>query len=157
MAAVYAAIANGGVYIEPHLVQSIIAPDGTVTPTPAAPTRQVISAENATALRNMLEAVVTAPDATGRSAAVPGYRVAGKTGTGKLVVDNAYPDSEVGSFIGMAPADAPRYVVAVFAYTPGGNGGVVAGPAFSQIMSQTLLHYRVAPSGSPAPTFTIYG
>jgi len=156
MAAVYAAIANGGVYVKPHLVSAIISQDGKATPTPAAPTRQVISAENATALRNMLEAVVTAPDATGRSAAIADYRVAGKTGTGKVVVDGAYPGSEVGSFIGMAPADAPRYVVAVFAYTPGGNGGVVAGPAFSQIMEQTLLHYRVPPSGSPAPSFTVY-
>jgi len=157
MAAVYAAIANGGVYIRPHLVKAIVAPDGTETPADPAPTRRVISAENATALRSMLEAVVTAPDATGLTAAIDDYRVAGKTGTGLVVVNGEYDyGSEVGSFIGMAPADAPRYVVAVFAHTPGGSGGVVAGPAFAQIMEQTLLHYRVAPTGSPTPTFTIY-
>jgi cell division protein FtsI (penicillin-binding protein 3) len=156
MAAVYAAIANGGEYIRPSLVKAIIEPDGTVTPTPAPPTRQVISAENATALRNMLEAVVTAPDATGLSAAIDDYRVAGKTGTGDVIVDGVRGPGEVGSFVGMAPADAPRYVVAVFAHTPGGSGGVVAGPAFAQIMEQTLLHYRVAPTGSEPPSFTIY-
>jgi cell division protein FtsI (penicillin-binding protein 3) len=157
MAAVYAAIANGGVYIRPTLVKAVIDADGTVTPTAAPPTRRVISAENATALRSMLEAVVTAPDATGRTAAIDDYRVAGKTGTGMVVVDGEYDhNSEVGSFIGMAPADAPRYVVAVFAKTAGGSGGVVAGPAFAKIMEQTLLHFRVAPTGSPAPEFTIY-
>ncbi len=156
MAAVYAAIANGGVYVRPHLVKAIIEPDGTVTPMPEAPTRRVISAENATALRSMLEAVVTAQHATGLSAAIDGYRVAGKTGTGMVVVDGAYADGEVGSFIGMAPADAPRYVVAVFAYTPAGSGGTVAAPAFADMMSHTLLRYRVPPSGSRPPDFVIY-
>jgi cell division protein FtsI (penicillin-binding protein 3) len=157
MAAVYAAIANGGVWVQPHLVKAIIDPDGTSTPTAAAPTRRVISAENATALRNMLEAVVVAEDATGLTAAIKDYRVAGKTGTGKVVKDGFYVNGEVGSFIGMAPADAPRYVIAVFAHTPGGNGGVVAGPAFAEMMEQALLHYRVAPTGTKPPAFAIYG
>jgi cell division protein FtsI (penicillin-binding protein 3) len=156
MTAVYAAIANGGVYVRPHLVQSIVAPDGTVTPAAAAPTRRVISAENAAALRTMLEAVVTLPGATGLSGAVKDYRVAGKTGTGKLVRNGQYADGEVASFIGMAPAEAPRYVIGVFAYTPGGNGGVVAGPAFSEMMEQTLLHYRVAPTGTPVPKLSVF-
>jgi cell division protein FtsI (penicillin-binding protein 3) len=56
----------------------------------------------------------------------------------------------------MAPADAPRYVVAVFTHTPGGSGGVVAGPAFAAMMEQTLLHYRVAPTGTEPPTFTVH-
>jgi cell division protein FtsI (penicillin-binding protein 3) len=68
-----------------------------------------------------------------------------------------YADGEVGSFVGMAPADAPRYVIGVFTHTPGGNGGVVAGPAFADMMEQTLLHYRVAPTGTKPPTFSIYG
>ncbi len=70
--------------------------------------------------------------------------MAGKTGTGKRVVDGKYAPGDVASFIGMAPADAPRYVVAVFAYTPGGGGGDVAGPAFREMMQYTLQHYRVA-------------
>jgi cell division protein FtsI (penicillin-binding protein 3) len=104
----------------------------------------------------MLEAVVTLKGATGLSAQVPGYRVAGKTGTGKLVENGQYAAGEVASFIGLAPADAPRYVVGVFAHTPGGNGGQVAGPAFAEIMEYTLRQYRVAPTGSQPPTFTAY-
>jgi cell division protein FtsI (penicillin-binding protein 3) len=104
----------------------------------------------------MLEAVVTMPRATGLSGAIPGYRVAGKTGTGKLVKDGHYVEGDVASFVGMAPADAPRYVIAVFAHTPGGLGGAVAGPAFAEMMKYTLQHYGVAPSGSKPPTFTPY-
>ena len=82
--------------------------------------------------------------------------MAGKTGTGELVQDGQYVAGEVASFIGMAPADAPRYVIAVFAHTPGGNGGAVAGPAFAEMMEYTLRHYRVAPTGTEPPTFTSY-
>ena len=156
MAAVYAAVANGGVWVRPHLVKAAIAPDGTVTPAPAAPTRQVISAENAADLRTMLEAVVTVPGATGLNARVDDYRVAGKTGTGTLIRDGVQVAGEVASFIGMAPADAPRYLVAVFAHTPGGNGGQVAGPAFAEMMEYSLRHYRIAPTGTKPPKFRVY-
>jgi cell division protein FtsI (penicillin-binding protein 3) len=156
MAAVYAAIANGGTWVQPHLVKAIVAPDGTVTPTASAPTRQVISPQTAAELRTMLEAVVVAPGATGRSAAIKDYRVAGKTGTGRLIVDGQPAPGEVGSFVGMAPADAPRYVIAVFTHTPGGEGGAVAAPAFADMMDFTLLHYAVAPTGTKPPTFRLY-
>jgi cell division protein FtsI (penicillin-binding protein 3) len=157
MAAAYATIANGGTYEQPHLLRSVIAPDGTVTAPPATPSHQVLSPENAAALRTMLEAVVDVPDATGRSAAVPDYRVAGKTGTGRLIVNGRPAPGEVASFVGMAPADAPRYVIAVFAHLPGDSGGAMAGAAFSQMMAYTLLHYRVAPSGSKPPTYSLWG
>jgi cell division protein FtsI (penicillin-binding protein 3) len=62
----------------------------------------------------------------------------------------------VASFIGMAPADAPRYVVAVFAHTPGGNGGAVAAPAFAEMMEFTLRHYRIAPTGTKPPKLRVY-
>jgi cell division protein FtsI (penicillin-binding protein 3) len=156
MAAVYATIANGGVSVQPHLIKAVVDANGTTTAADPPITRQVVSAQTATELRNMLEAVVVAPDATGRSAALQDYRVAGKTGTGLVVQDGHYIAGEVGSFIGMAPADAPRYVIAVFAHTPGGNGGAVAGPAFAQMMQQALLHFRVAPTGTPVPNFVIY-
>jgi cell division protein FtsI (penicillin-binding protein 3) len=156
MAAVYAAIANGGVWVQPHVIKDVVAADGRTTPGRATPTRRVISAENAAAVRTMLEAVVTLPGATGRSAAIDGYRVAGKTGTGKTVRDGRYVAGEVASFIGMAPADAPRYVVAVFAHTPGGNGGAVAAPAFAEMMEFTLRHYRVAPTGTKPPKLRVY-
>nr|WP_205860953.1 penicillin-binding protein 2 [Planosporangium flavigriseum] len=156
MAAVYAAIANGGVWVQPHLVKAKVSAEGQVTPAPAPRTQRVLSTQTADALRQMLEAVVTVEDATGRKAAVPGYRVAGKTGTGQFVGPNGkYVSGEVGSFIGMAPADAPRYVIAVFAHTPKGEGGTVAAPAFSDMMAFALGQSRVPPSATPPPSFRI--
>jgi cell division protein FtsI (penicillin-binding protein 3) len=155
MAAVYATIANNGVYVQPHLIRATIAPDSRVTPWPAPKTRQVLSTDCAAALRQDLEAVVTAPGATGHSAAVPGYRVAGKTGTGLQVKDGRYAPGEVASFIGMAPADAPRYVIAVFAHSPGGEGGAVAAPAFHDMMAFTLRYFQVPPTGTSPPKFTL--
>src|SRR6266545_4177587 len=157
MAAIYATIANNGVWVQPHLLKAKIAADGATAPCPPAGTRRVLSAENATALRGMLEAVVTLDGATGRSAAISGYRVAGKTGTGLRVVDGRYVAGNIASFVGMAPAEAPRYVIAVFAHTPAGTGGAVAGPAFRDMMGFTLGYYQVPPSTTPAPTFTVSG
>ena len=156
MAAVYATIANDGVWVQPHLVRETIDPDGGRTPAPAPETRRVISAENAVALRTMMEAVVTLPDGTGTKAAIAGYRVAGKTGTGARIVDGRYVSGEVASFIGMAPADKPRYIVAVFAHTPSGGGGEIAAPAFSEMMGFTLTHYRVPPTGAQPPEFVVF-
>jgi len=155
MAAVYAAIANDGVWVQPHLVRATVGRDGKVAPSAAPASHRVLSAANAAALRTMLEAVVTVDGATGRSAALPGYRVAGKTGTGSKVVDGHYVPGDVASFIGMAPADAPRYVIAVFAHTAGGEGGKVAAPAFRDMMAFTLSRFQVPPTGTPAPTFVI--
>jgi cell division protein FtsI (penicillin-binding protein 3) len=156
MTAAYAAIGNGGVWVRPHLVQATKTADGAITPVTSVPTRRVLSTENARSLTTMLEAVTTVDGATGLSAAVDGYRVAGKTGTGKLVRDGHYATGEVASFVGLAPADAPRYAIGVFAYTPGGNGGAVAGPAFKDMMTFTLAHYLVPPTGTKAPKFRVY-
>ena len=155
MAAVYATIANNGVYVQPHLIKATITPDLRVHPASAPVSRTVLSPVNAAALRQDLEAVVVAPGATGHSAAVPGYRVAGKTGTGLQVKDGKYVTGEVASFIGMAPAEAPRYVIAVFAHSPGGEGGAVAAPAFKDMMAFTLRYFQVPPSGSTAPKFAL--
>ncbi|MFE9690034.1 peptidoglycan D,D-transpeptidase FtsI family protein [Micromonospora sp. NPDC005806] len=161
MAAAYAAIANDGTYVQPHLIKSVIGSDGKKTPAAAPITRSVLSPQNAAALRTMLEAVTTVdgPDgrATGLAAAVPGYRVAGKTGTGLRYVDGKRQPGEVGSFIGMAPAEKPRYVVAVFVWSPGGEGGAVAAPAFREMMGFTLRHYRVPPSATNrSPKFEVF-
>jgi cell division protein FtsI (penicillin-binding protein 3) len=157
LATAYGVIANDGTWVRPSLVQAVINPDGTERPYAPPERRQVISAENAGHLREILEAVVTVPGATGTAAAVDGYRVAGKTGTGKLVVDGAYAQGDVASFVGMAPAEAPRYVVAVVAHTPRGGGGEVASPVFQEMMSVALRHYRVPPSTTRVPDFALYG
>jgi cell division protein FtsI (penicillin-binding protein 3) len=156
MAAAYGAIANDGTWVQPHLVKSVIGADGRERPAETPQARQVISPENAAALRHMLEAVVAVPDATGTTARVHGYRVAGKTGTGAQVLNGQYTKGEVASFVGMAPADNPRFVVAVFAHTPGGGGGAVAGPAFAEIMAYTLGRFKVPPTGTKPPKFDIY-
>jgi cell division protein FtsI (penicillin-binding protein 3) len=156
MAAAYAAIANDGVYIQPHLVRATIPHEGEPVPAARPETRRVLRAETATQLRTLMEAVVESKGGTGTQAAVDGYRVAGKTGTGKRLIDGQYTKHNAGSFIGMAPADNPRYVIAVLADVPTGTGGDVAAPAFSDMMRATLLHYRVPPSGTPAPKFKLY-
>ena len=102
----------------------------------------------------MLESVVS-EQGTAPAAAIPGYRVAGKTGTAQRV------DSSCGcyrgytsSFIGYAPADAPRYVVSVVIQNPQGQhfGGVIAGPVFKKVMSFVLESQHVAPTGGkPTP------
>lgn len=156
LAAAYGAIANDGVWVQPRLVQAVIEPDGSEQPTADPATRRVLSPDTAAYLREIMEAVTTVPGATGRNAAIEGYRVAGKTGTGGLVVDGEYADGEVASFVGMAPAEAPRYVIAVVAHTPGGGGGEVASPAFADMMAFTLTHYQVPPATTEPPTFDLY-
>jgi cell division protein FtsI (penicillin-binding protein 3) len=155
MAAVYCAIANDGVWIQPHIIKETIGPDGKASLGAAPATHRVISAENAAALRQIMEAVTTVHDATGVNARLEGYRISGKTGTGQQVKDGVYAPGEVASFIGMAPADQPRYVIAVFAHTPGGGGGKVAGPAFSAMMNYTLRHFKIPPTSTKPPEFAI--
>jgi cell division protein FtsI (penicillin-binding protein 3) len=156
MAAGYAAIANNGTYVQPHLIKATMPDEGPVVNAPAPATRQVLRPEVAAQLRLMMEAVVESKTGTGRRAAIDGWRVAGKTGTGKRLIDGRYTKHDAGSFIGMAPADNPRYVIAVSADVPTGSGGAVAAPSFSEMMKETLLHYRVPPSATKPPKFKLY-
>lgn len=156
LAAAYGAIANDGVWTQPTLVRGTVGAGGKLDAAQPGAQRRVLSATTARELRQIMEAVTTAPDATGRQAAIPGYRVAGKTGTGLRVKDSRYMYGDVTSFIGMAPADAPRYVVGVFAHVPNGGGGGVAAPVFRSVMTATLQHYAVPPTGAKAPNFQIY-
>ncbi|HLL66002.1 MAG TPA: penicillin-binding transpeptidase domain-containing protein [Micromonosporaceae bacterium] len=156
MAAAYAAIANDGVWVQPHVVQATITSEGRSTPAKPPVTRRVISPETARQLRAMMEGVVTLDGATGKLAAVPGYRVSGKTGTGKMPQNGGYAPGDIASFIGMAPAEAPKYVIAVFAHVPSGGGGSVSAPAFSEMMTFALQRYRVPPTETRPPTLRIY-
>ena len=154
MVAGYTAIANDGVYIQPRLIKATISgEDGTVTPADPPETHRVLSAKAAQDLREIMEGVVDARDATGGKAKVEGYRVAGKTGTGKMLVDGQYTSHNAGSFIGMAPAEDPKYVIGVFGDVRDGTGGDVAAPAFSKMMGAALQRYLVPPSSTPAPKF----
>jgi cell division protein FtsI (penicillin-binding protein 3) len=156
MASAYQAIANDGVRVEPRVVKGTVGDDGELD-TAAAPKRtRVMSAANAAALRMMLETVPTA-EGTAPLAAIPGYRVAGKTGTGQRVLDSEYMPGNVASFVGLAPADKPRFVIAVFVHAPVGVGGAVAGPSFRELMSFTLRRFDVPPTGTRAPAIRLFG
>ncbi|MGH3746934.1 MAG: penicillin-binding transpeptidase domain-containing protein, partial [Micromonosporaceae bacterium] len=157
MAAAYGAVAADGLWRQPRLVRGSVDSAGKLAEEDPTPPRRVLSADTARQLRHAMEAVTTAEDATGLAGAIPGYRVAAKTGTGLRVEDDRYQRGSVTSFIGMAPADNPRFVVSVFAHVPSGGGGSVAGPVFRSVMTSALQHYAIPPTGRKAPNFQIYG
>ncbi|MFG2000091.1 peptidoglycan D,D-transpeptidase FtsI family protein [Spirillospora sp. NPDC048911] len=161
MASVYATLANGGVRVTPQLIAGTIGEDKSFTAAPAPRQKRVISAETARQIRDMLEGVTTA-EGTAPKARIPGYRVAGKTGTAEIVNPNCGCYTGGGftaSFAGFAPADDPQLVVQVVLQAPkrGSHyGGDVAAPVFKDVMSFALQTRKVPPTGSKAPTIRIY-
>ena len=152
MAAAVNTIANGGVRIDPSLVRGSATTDGGLSVgSDDATTRRVVSAKAAHETMLMMERVVDPDAGVAPRAAIPGYRVAGKTGTAQRVGDDGrYDGSTTVSFAGFAPADKPRFTVYVVVHQPrpGSGGGSVAGPAFAELMSYTLRRYGVAPTGA---------
>jgi cell division protein FtsI (penicillin-binding protein 3) len=151
MASVYATVANDGVRMPPRVVKGSADEDGDVVPVdPPAPER-VISSEVAADLRGMLEGV-TGEGGTAKIAAIDGYRVAGKTGTARRAMGGGY-SGYTASFVGFAPADAPRIAISVSVQDPknGYYGGVIAAPVFRDIMAYALSNQQVPPTGAPAP------
>lgn len=153
MAAAVNTIANGGVRVDPSLIQgSATTDDGVTVGTDEATTRRVVSEKAARDTALMMERVVDPEEGTAPAAAVPGYRVAGKTGTAQRVGEECgcYDGTFTVSFAGFAPADDPRFTVYVVVQNPrnGGGGGSVGGPAFSKIMSYALKRYGVPPTGT---------
>jgi cell division protein FtsI (penicillin-binding protein 3) len=148
---VFATIANGGVRVQPHIVKGWTTPDGVYTPVPAAPSTQVVSPETAKTVLTMMQSVVD--DGTGANAAIPGYQVAGKTGTAQNWVGGV--QGITSSFIGVAPADDPRIAVAVILHNPKTSvyGGTVAAPVFKDVAGYTLSELGVAPSGTVGTLF----
>ena len=144
MARAYSAVANGGTLPWPHLVQELRSPGGAVRRGGIRPSPRVVTEETAAILRRMLARVVST--GTGKLAAVPGYSVAGKTGTAQKANPGAgyWRDKHVASFIGFLPADHPRVVIAVVLDEPKGKiyGGDVAAPVFARIATDVmpLLH-----------------
>ncbi|MCX4739716.1 penicillin-binding protein 2 [Streptomyces antibioticus] len=151
-ASVYSTIANGGVRVEPTLVRGTQGPDGRFTPAPAPDKRRVVSEKTAKTLARMLESVVDDQEGTGTKARIPGYRVAGKTGTANRV-DPATGKYKgyTSSFAGFAPADNPRVTVycAIQNATKGSYfGGQICGPIFKQVMEFALKTLQVPPTGA---------
>ncbi|MFI7124235.1 penicillin-binding transpeptidase domain-containing protein [Nonomuraea sp. NPDC050153] len=153
MASVYQTIANDGVKIEPRIVAGTTDTSGRFVPAPAGKQTKVVSATTAKEITTMLESAVSA-EGTGNLAAIPGYRVAGKTGTA-----NRY-DAKLGryegytaSFVGFAPADKPRLVVLSVLQNPknGHFGGQLAAPVFKDVMTFAIKSKKIPPTGSAAP------
>ncbi len=145
MATAYSAVANGGILRPPHIVRSI---EGKAQPEPAG--HRIISTSTAASLRQMLEGVL-GPEGTAHEVAIPGYALAGKTGTASKIdpATGEYSKTAyVASFIGFAPASNPRLLTAVVVDEPQNGsiyGGTVAAPAFGQIMSFALPYLGIAP------------
>jgi cell division protein FtsI (penicillin-binding protein 3) len=140
MVAGYTAIANGGMLKPPRLVKRI-----GEEPVPEPKGRRVISPRVAADVREMLEGVL-APGGTASEVSVPGYTLAGKTGTAEIAEDGEYSETNfVASFIGFAPADNPQLLAAVIVDRPQGDiyGGSVAAPAFGQIAEFALPYLGV--------------
>jgi cell division protein FtsI (penicillin-binding protein 3) len=156
-ASVFATIANDGVRVTPTIVKSITEANGTVRTLPLGTEKRVVSAATARQVRLMMESVVS-EQGTAPNAQIPGYRVAGKTGTAqysdpKCGCYNGY----VASFIGFAPADQPELVVAVNLVRPknGHYGGVLAGPVFKEVMTYALQKMGIPPTGSARPRLAV--
>ncbi len=163
------ACVNGGKLYEPYVVQRLVAPDGSVRfEHEPKLVRRVISESTSGKVRSILEQVVGDPDdGTGRNAAVPGYRIGGKTGTSEKVSLEARTGQKeyIVSFIGFAPADDPKIVLLVFLDTPSNksgiyiSGGQMAAPVVGRMMADILPYLGVDPekaegSGALMPACT---
>lgn len=152
MAAAVNTIANGGVRVSPSVISgTAVTDDGMTVGTDVATRSRVVSKQAARATAKMMEKVVDPEDGVAPRAQVPGYLVAGKTGTAQRV-DGAcgcYDGSTSVSFGGFAPADDARFTVYVVVHAPrvDGGGGSIAGPVFSRIMGYVLGRYGVEPTG----------
>lgn len=148
LATAYSAIANGGILRAPQVVESV---GGRRIPT--AKGTRIISPQVASELRDMLRGVL-ADGGTASGAAIPGYDLAGKTGTANVVVDGHYSKTDyMASFVGMVPASNPKLVIAVVVNDPKNEiyGGSVAAPAFQKIVGWAVPYLGIDPCPRPCP------
>ena len=147
---VFATIANDGVRVSPTVIAGSSDASGNYTPSATRESVRVISSDTAAKMRLMMESVVSS-NGTAPSAAIPGYRVAGKTGTAQRIEDTCgCYRGYTASFIGFAPADNPAYVISVTIQDPKGLhwGGYLGGPVFKKVMSFVLQSKGIAPTGT---------
>jgi cell division protein FtsI (penicillin-binding protein 3) len=148
MAAVYATIANGGLWVKPRLVAATVGPDGVRHDVPPSPSRRVVSEETSAMVSKMLAYAVDV--GTGVAAQIPGYWVAGKTGTARKVNEAGtgyLVGKYVASFIGYVPASRPALVIAAVLDEPVSvYGGVAAAPLFRDVARFALGRLQIAPA-----------
>ncbi|MBI3968039.1 MAG: penicillin-binding protein 2 [Chloroflexi bacterium] len=145
MAAAVSAIANSGVLMKPQIVKETSGPDGRRVQGPIE-VRRVISSESARTITDMMVTVVESSPT--RPAVIPGYRVAGKTGTSEVPTPAGYSKLTIASFGGFVPVERPAFAMIIKIDQPQENpwGEVVAAPLFNTIAKQLLVHYRVPPT-----------
>jgi cell division protein FtsI (penicillin-binding protein 3) len=156
LARLAAVVANGGHLVSPRVVRRVILPDGRVEALPAPTPVRVLSAETAATVRDILVGVVER--GTGTLAAVPGFTVAGKTGTAQKAGPGGYqPGRYVPNFVGFVPAESPRLVGVVILEEPRGKyyAREVVAPVFSRILSQALSILRIAPEERRVPAIVL--
>ncbi len=163
MTSAFATIANKGVRTTPRIIDAKIDPEGNVERLPEGPTTQVVSEKTTNQLIPMMEQVLLEGGTAAHIADVKGYRVAGKTSTAQMYDPKANGgkggyEGYVASFIGFAPADDPRLVVAVITRDPKREyfGGVTGGPVFKAVMTAALQMMQIPPSGAKSPVLTLH-
>ena len=154
---VFATIANNGVRVNPTILAGVVDQNGRYTPAKTNEGLRVLSDQTAAEMRLMMEGVVSSTG-TAPSAAIDGYRVAGKTGTAQRYNTRCGCYSGyTASFIGFAPADEPKFVISVTIQDPKGLhwGGLLAGPVFKKVMSFVLQNERVKPTPAAESIFAL--
>ena len=150
MAGSYQTLANGGLRVPLRLVEGCVSNAGVLVENPVQEPIRVVSQSASDQVIRSLETIV-AQGPLRNVLGIPGYRVAAKTGTAEIANSQGYGAERVISLAGMAPAENPEYVVLVSFYKPQTSRvSTAAAPAFHDLMSHVLKHYRVAPSSEPA-------
>ncbi len=156
MAAAVSAVANGGEFVEPRVVRAVIR-NGIRAEPPVRIIRRAISSGTASELTRIMERVVE--EGTARSAKIPGYRVAGKTGTSEKIVNGRYSHTDHNaSFVGFVPSRRPALTILVMIDTPRSGpytGGRVAAPVFQRVAEEALWHLAIPHTVNPAPPLLI--
>jgi cell division protein FtsI (penicillin-binding protein 3) len=154
--AIAAALADGGVYHAPRLVDGTTDASGRFHEAERPEGRQVVDEETAAQMVTMMEGVVT-QEGTGVLGQLEGYRLAGKTGTAQVPDENGNLTRTVANFVGVAPADDPQFAVGIVVYHPRVQqpSSIIAAPAFKDIAGYTLQHLGIPPSTTSASLFPL--
>jgi membrane peptidoglycan carboxypeptidase len=159
MAAAISSVANGGEYVEPRVVRAIYRDNRRFEIKPNV-MRRTITADTAAVLTSIMEGVVER--GTAKPARIPGYTIAGKTGTAAKLIDHVYSKSDYnGSFVGFIPSRNPVVTILVVLDSPHGPhgyyGGNVSAPIFKRVAEETLRYLGVGPTINPEPPVLVAG